>query len=280
MPANRKFIELKYRIAWLIGAFIAFVLYFSGIVTLYSYFCRKCLKYSRCVVLMYHRVNNDETSSDITVSVKNFEQQIKYLKENYKVISLDELIEKNKHPFKRDTIAITFDDGFKDNYTHAYPLLKVYNVPATIFIITSLIGKNDEMLDSEEIWTMQKDGIGFGAHTLTHKVLSEVDRTTAFFEISGSKTALEDMTGERIKYFAYPKGKKRDFTEENMVMVKESGYDAAFCTENGCIRNTSNIFALNRIGIRNCPLFVFKTRVSGIFENRLLYLLRKYLRLT
>jgi peptidoglycan/xylan/chitin deacetylase (PgdA/CDA1 family) len=124
---------------------------------------------------------------------------------------------------------------------------------------------------------MQKGNIVFGAHTITHKILSEVDRETALSEISGSKSALEEILREKVKYFAYPKGKRRDFTEATMEMVNEAGYVAAFSTENGRISHNSNVFALNRIGMRDYPLFVFKVRVSGIFENRCLHMLRRFI---
>jgi peptidoglycan/xylan/chitin deacetylase (PgdA/CDA1 family) len=136
------------------------------------------------------------------------------------------------------------------------------------------------MLTSAELMIMQKGNIAFGAHTITHKVLSEIGRESVWQEINDSKSALERLLNEEVKYFAYPVGKKRDFTDDTMKMVEEAGYVAAFSTENGCINNKSNIFALNRLGMRDYPLFVFKVRVSGIFENRWLSVLRKIAGLT
>jgi peptidoglycan/xylan/chitin deacetylase (PgdA/CDA1 family) len=280
---NRKFIDLKYKIAWYIGAIASFLLYFSGIVPLYINFRKRYFKQYITIILMYHRINDTNNDQDISVSPKNFKFQIKYLKRNFDVISLDELIKRLKQNYllERDVVAITFDDGYKDNFTNAYPILEKYDIPATVFIITGLINQNSKMLSSEEIIKMRKKNITFGSHTVTHKVLSEIERDSALLEIRASKSVLEDILQEEIKYFAYPCGKiGRDFNEESIQMVKKTGYLAAFSTDNGCINRDSNLFALNRIGIRNFPLFVFKVRVSGFFENKWFYMLRKYLKLT
>ncbi len=277
MSSNRRLIRLKYRIAWYIGTILSFLLYLSGIIALYMYFRRRYLKENIAFVLMYHRVSDRINDPDVTVSDKNFERQMSYLKKNFNVVSLDDMVDRYKQNTKseKDTVAITFDDGFKDNYTDAYPILKKYNIPATIFIVTGYIDRNYG-LSKDEIITMQKDNITFGAHTMTHRVLLELDKRDAFLEINDSKSVLEKILNEKVKYFAYPYGKKgRDFTDKSMQIVKEAGYNAAFSTENGYINSKNNLFALNRIGMRNFPLFVFKGRVSGIFENRWFHILRR-----
>lgn len=281
VKSNRKYIRLKYKIAWYIGAALSFLLYFSGIIPLYVYLLRGYFKKHIAIVLMYHRISDDSDEPHITVTTRNFERQIAYLKRNFNIVSLDEMVDVYMHnkQLEKDTVAITFDDGYRDNYTDAYPILKKYNVPATVFIATGCIGKGDKM-SKDEIEIMQKDNITFGAHTITHKILSGLDRNDAFIEISGSKSELEEIFQKKVKYFAYPFGKRgRDFTDESIQIVKEVGYRAAFATDNGCITKESNLFALNRIGMRNFPLFVFKARVSGIFENKWQYLLRRIVRI-
>ncbi|HQU30677.1 MAG: polysaccharide deacetylase family protein [Planctomycetia bacterium] len=276
VQSNRKFIKLKYKIAWYAGIVLSFLLYFSGIIGLYIFLRKKYFKKYIAVVLTYHRVNDNNNSPDITVSQKNFDSQIAYLIRNFNIVSIDKILDECRYrtQLEDDTIAITFDDGYKDNYTHAYPILKKYNAPFTIFVSTGYIDTTN-MLTKEEIAAMHKDKITFGGHTVTHKVLSGLNREAATAEISGSKSALEQILKENVKYFAYPYGKKgRDFTNETMQIVKECGFTAAFSTKNGCIDSNGNYFALNRIGIRNVPLFVFKSRLSGIFENKFITLLR------
>lgn len=94
-------------------------------------------------IICYHRVITDEENNknlrpngDLSITAKNFEKQICFLKENFKVVAMDELLIDNKDKFK---IAITFDDGYLDNFTNALPILTRYNLPATIYITTGFI---------------------------------------------------------------------------------------------------------------------------------------------
>jgi len=276
---TKKYIRLKYTIAWYVGILFFFILYFSGIVPVYIFFRKKYLKQYLTFVLMYHRIDNVKTDRDITVSIKNFENQMKYLRQNYDVISLDTLLSRHKqnHIKQIDEIAVTFDDGFKDNFTNAFPILRKYDIPASIFVATNFIDKN-EGLSREDIFLMKKRNIAFGSHTRTHNVLSETDKNSALEEIRGSKKILEEILQDDVRYFAYPYGKRElDFNDDSMRIVKEAGYSAAFSTNNGCITNNSDIFALERLGVRDFPMFVFKVRISGIFENKWIHILWKYL---
>lgn len=97
-------------------------------------------------ILMYHRITDLEIDPwDLAVSAKNFDEQLKVLKKTYTVISLEELIEdKKNNKLKENSIAITFDDGYKDNYTVAYPILRKHKLPATFFISSAYIENQEE----------------------------------------------------------------------------------------------------------------------------------------
>jgi peptidoglycan/xylan/chitin deacetylase (PgdA/CDA1 family) len=274
--------EMKYRIFWLIGAGLCAILYFSGIFWTYEFFRKRILKRYRTIVLTYHRIRDDGKDSDISVSTKNFKKQMQYLTKNFNVISLNTLLNniENRADIPVDNVAITFDDGFKDNYLNAYPILKRYKLPATIFLISQLAGVREDMLDSDEIKIMKNDNIDFGSHTATHQTLSDTDIETATQEIFNSKVEIENMLDEEIHFFAYPKGKRKHFDNQIKQQVEASGYKAAFATENGEITSDCDLFELKRIGMRNFPFFVFQLRVSGLFESRLVFFIRSLLRLT
>jgi len=274
-------IQDKYRIFWLLGACVSFALYFSGIISCYIFFRKRLLKKYRTIVLTYHRIRDDEKDPDISVSTSNFNRQMEYLKHNFEVVSLNTLIA-NVEPKTRkaDRAAITFDDGYKDNFLNAYPVFKKHDLPATIFLVSKQLGNSEKTLSIDEIKNMKSGKITFGSHTATHPVLTEINIQDAAREIQYSKTDLEKLLGEKVQFFAYPKGKKSHFNKQITEIVKAAGYKAAFTTENGEIAPNSDLFELKRIGIRNCPLFVFKVRVSGIFENRLAFFVRNLLRLT
>ena len=267
---------VKYRFLWFIGIVLSFILYFSGIVGFYLFFRKKILKRFRTIVLTYHRIRDDGKDPDISVTTVNFEREMAYLKRHFDVISINTLMNNiGKSPkMLMDNIAITFDDGYEDNYLNAYPILRRYRLPATIFLVSRFVGTSEEMLNADEIEMMRKGGVGFGSHTVSHKVLTEIDINTAAEEVLHSKEDLEKLLKGKIQFLAYPRGKRKHFNNKIKDLAKKSGYKAAFTTENGEIDNRSDLFALKRIGIRNCPLFVFRVRVSGIFESRPISFLR------
>ena len=120
-------------------------------------------------ILTYHNFTKDEGSS-YKINIVEFEKQMNYLAiHNYSVISLSELLKglrTDQLPPK--PIVITVDDGFKSTYTLAYPVLKKYNLPATLFLYTDFIEKNSNSLTWEEIREMNKNNIEIGSHTLSH----------------------------------------------------------------------------------------------------------------
>ncbi|MBI4232785.1 polysaccharide deacetylase family protein [Candidatus Peregrinibacteria bacterium] len=98
------------------------------------------------IILLYHRVIDLKTDPYLlAVSPKRFSEQISYLKNHYHIISLDQLITSLQQGiFPQNSLVITFDDGYLDNYTYAKPILEQLQVPATIFVSTGNLGRNEE----------------------------------------------------------------------------------------------------------------------------------------
>jgi peptidoglycan/xylan/chitin deacetylase (PgdA/CDA1 family) len=260
-------------------------------------------------------------------STRDFEKQIVHFARNYKVISLDEIVERVKNRDSlRGCVAITFDDGFKDNYENAYPILKKYNVPATIFLTTGYIedgtapwfiklryifmktkktrfqfSLNDKtislpmqtreekfaasdramaclkdcpdnerlpmlnnlceelevndfrklenlMLTWDQVKEMLESGISFGAHTVSHPILTRMPMDKVEEEIRQSKKTIEAKIGKPVTSFAYPFGKKAQYRPEIFPILERLQFKCAVTTEVGLNNYYNGLFELNRSG--------------------------------
>lgn len=126
-----------------LAAVIAYISNRLGLVDAYS-LLRKQITKSQVIVLTYHRVGNPTEFpwNFPLVTMQNFENQIKYLRKTYNIISLNTLVNhiRDREPMSGKSVVITFDDGYRNNFTHAYPVLKRYSIPATINLVTAHIG--------------------------------------------------------------------------------------------------------------------------------------------
>lgn len=221
-------------------------------------------------VLSYHSIGSD--NSFLTVNPKEFKRQMEYLRENFRVASLGEIIEfvKGKKNLPKRSIAITFDDGYHNIFSNAYPYLKKHNLPATVFVTTAYCQKKMplgnvslKMLSWNEIKKMSRNGMEIGAHTMTHPNLVEIDLKEAKNEILRSKQEIEDHTGRDCKYFAYP---FYVYNEDVMNLVKTLGFEGGLGGI-GSIRKGDNPFVLNRILIDGSVTFVmFKAYLTKAMD--------------
>jgi peptidoglycan/xylan/chitin deacetylase (PgdA/CDA1 family) len=222
-------------------------------------------------IMMYHSVNPRSIPGMNLLIVKpeTFERQMRFLKQhNYNVVRLEEaaslIREKKRIPLR--TVVITMDDGYKDNYIYAFPVLKKYNLPATIFVIINEIGRSDR-LSWKEIEEMQASGlITFGSHTLSATPLidfkseSEVKR-----QIVESKRILEAKLGRRVAAFSYPEGR---FNEKIRQMVIDAGYELAVATSPGRRYSPNDLYLLKRLRISENAenLFVLWFETTGFYK--------------
>jgi len=199
-------------------------------------------------MFMYHNI--DREKNILSVSPENFERQMKFLKERkYNVIGLNELVNLIAHN-KRipgNTVIITFDDGYENLYTNAYPVLKKYNIPAVMFII---VGNHDQptYLSKKQLKELADNGIDIGDHTLNHAWLPGCDDKKLAEEISGSKNELEGITGKRVDFISYPLG---GFDQRVRTAVMKAGYKAACATHPGIYSANNDLYAFKRIKITN-----------------------------
>ena len=206
----------------------------------------------RAAILMYHSVSA-AGGYFFTVTPKEFETQMNYLiSKGRKVIPLSALVAKLRdHNVLDGEIAITFDDGYQDNYLHAFPVLKKLHLPATIFVTTQLIGGVDKrktaMLSEAELKEMHASGlIDIEPHSKTHPKLAKQTQEDAKSEIEGSKKTIEKLLGKTCSVFAYPYG---NFNAETAELVRSLGFDAAVTVREGTIVSGDDLFTLKRNSI-------------------------------
>jgi peptidoglycan/xylan/chitin deacetylase (PgdA/CDA1 family) len=187
---------------------------------------------------------------------------------NYHVVSLGGILDflEGKRRLPRKSVAITFDDGYLDNYVNAYPYLKKCHLPATIFIATAYVQKRMHlgnlhlpMLSWNEIVEMINNNINIGAHTASHPDLSRIDIQSAKREILESKIEIEKETGKKVDYFAYPYGR---YENDVINLVRRLGFRCAFGGE-GVIKKNPDMFVLHRVEVKQSIGYaMFKMRLT------------------
>ena len=221
------------------------------------------LENKKIPILMYHSISY-EKENILRVPKENFRNQMKYLKDNnYTTLTLDELYSymKTGKDLPNKPIVITFDDGYKDNYTNAYPILKEFNLKATIFVITNTIDHEKDYLTSTEIKLMDSNNIRIESHTSSHEHLDQISYVDNVNTMKTSKIKLEKILNKKIDYIAYPYG---GYTSNTIKAAKQSGYKLAFSTEFGLIDKNDNIYSLGRIFVNsNFSLEEFKVKLTS-----------------
>lgn len=246
---------------------------------------------SRFTILMYHIISKSKSGQEkrYTCQPKDLYNQIRYLKKNnYNFVNLDTIARhlNNGIQVPEKTIAITLDDGFQDNYDNAFPIFKELSVPATIFLVSGTIGKTNTWMHSRgfperpmltwpQILEMQKQGISFGAHTVTHAKLSELDSSEITSELINSKLQIEDHLGVAVKHFAYPYGLFNDIARD---LTAKAGYTTACSTRSGFNNLTTDPYALRRIEVygNDSAAMVLRKVKLGCNDGTLINTIRYY----
>jgi peptidoglycan/xylan/chitin deacetylase (PgdA/CDA1 family) len=213
----------------------------------------------KALIICYHCVKDETNSYLRPTKVADFENQMRYLSTRYNPISLETMAQhlQDGTSLPPKAIAVTFDDGYHDNYENAYPVLRKYHVPATGLLATNFIGtgkipaweeayytgENALMLSWKQVRAMSDGGISFGSHTLSHPLLTRIPRRQREYELCRSKEIIEQQIGKPVTTFAYPSG---DFDSETKEVVREAGYCAAVSIRAGQNGPYDDVYALRR----------------------------------
>jgi len=192
-------------------------------------------------LVMLHQVTPHELPSGMNMPPARFELLLQILqRQGRQFVTVSELVE---HPQTPHQVALTFDDGFADNYEYAFPILKKYHAKATIYLATEIEGI--QKLNPEQITEMSESGlIEFGAHSVHHVNLSQLDDAQALQEIQQSRDVVQSLVGS-CRSFAYPYGR---FDTRHELMVEKLGLSSAVSTRKKIEAITqSNVFRLPRV---------------------------------
>lgn len=219
-------------------------------------------------ILTYHSVRPDGAGPRSSyVHPDHFAQQMAWLAESGRVVvSLSQLAGQLEAglPVPDQWTCITFDDGYLDNFEHAFPVLRQHQFPATIFLITAKIDRDEAFLTSEQICHMQEFGITFGGHTVDHVSLSTVNSSEARRQIAESGHQVRLITGRPAEHFCYPFGHWHSDVERHVV---EAGYRTCCTEQAGPVSSGSNQFRLRRAGILGTDsLHDFALKVKGAYD--------------
>ncbi len=201
-------------------------------------------------VLMYHALAPVWHEPLNNVQPGHFEQHMAYLKQHgYKVLALSEFVDeiKSGREHDRKSVVITFDDGYENNYTAAFPVLKKYGFPVTIFAEVGRIGA-PRHFTWEEVKEMSRQGVDIQSHLMTGAYLPGVSREQAVYEMTESRRVLEMNLGRPVHFLAYPIG---GFSEDVKQMARQAGYQAAFATNRGYDRTAKDLYELKRIRVKD-----------------------------
>lgn len=221
------------------------------------------------VVLMYHAI--DRSGWKLAVSPEAFERQMQHLAHKGWAVPLADVVAyaKGEKKLGAHAVAVTFDDGYRDLVTTVLPILERYQIPATAFLPSDLSVRTDPSgrarLTEEEVRALAKSPlITIGSHAITHRKFTELSPEAIRSELEGSAVALERMTGQRPRFFAYPFGARSNEAERT---VESAGYEAAFGISEGSIKPGDVLYRLKRVQIDGTmSFFLFRLRLTSAVD--------------
>jgi len=235
----------------------------------------------RRLVLCYHSV--DPEGSYLSLSPGLFDRHLAWLSEHCRVVPLDELVAGPRSgggPY----VAITFDDGYADNHSHALPLLRARGMTASFFVTVGFLERDPEvMAHLARVWRTPPDrlrplswsqvaearaaGMSVGSHTWSHRNLAHLSTADAEADMRRSREVLEERLNEPVRAIAYPWGKlRRHVTVETFAAARRAGFELGLISLPRALRQAEGPLRIARLGVGDDPVERLVAKVGGAID--------------
>ena len=219
---------------------------------------------SKIVIVMFHRVDDASPDNHLVHSSSKFEEYCEFFRKHFRVVPLSEQVAACNAGNAADlggTLSITLDDGYRDNFEVAAPILRRLNLPATFFVVTGFVGtqtvapwdrhllRQPGWMDWDQLRTLASQGFEIGCHSDSHLDLGTADPVTVRADLQLSKRKLEEQLGRPAQLFAYPFGGPDNISDVSLKLVRETGFRCCLSAYGGANALSANPFNLKRIVI-------------------------------
>jgi len=237
----------------------------------------------RVVVLCYHSIHPHKSFASATP--EQFRKHLQWLREHCSFVRFAEVAKAcRRTEIRRPAVAVTFDDGYADNYEYAFPILQECGITATFFLTVGLLGMEPGVLQRfqmlrqsscedvrpmtwPQVREMRAAGMDAGAHTCSHANLRIMDRASVRGELTRSKEVMEQRLGERVGWMAYPFGKPRlHFTKETQDLAAEAGYEGAAAVLFRAVRAADSPLAIPRFFVARDTVETLAEKIYGAWD--------------
>jgi len=238
--------------------------------------------FDRVVVLCYHSIHSTKSFRSADPSL--FDSQLSWLKEHCDVIRFSDVSKASGTVRTRPAVAITFDDGYLDNYEHAFPLLQKHGLPATFFLTVGLLEKHSAItarfqmlmqssyedirpLEWSHVREMRNTGMEIGTHTFSHPNLAHLSPKAVEVELKRSKKIMEQRLGGPVTLMAYPFGKPgRHFREDTAQIAAAARYDYAAMVLFRAVSPRDSRLKIPRFFTTNDDLSKLSAKIFGAWD--------------
>lgn len=227
------------------------------------------IRLSRRIVLAYHGIWAGPTDNFLTVELDNFRWQIEFIKQHYRIVTLEEVIGSERN----DRIAaITIDDCYAQLMPEAIEFIRNSRFPVTLFAPTGLLGgsiaareKQYPVLTSSDLLSIDSDLFSIGSHSITHRELPDLSDEERDVEIRQSKEDLQKLLSHAVNLFAYPRG---EYNSDIRNLTEAAGYSHAVTIKPGAVPKDCDPFQIPRISVlRSTSRTLFKLMLTGLGDR-------------